>query len=307
MGTTHVRRTPEDRFENLPDYPFSPNYLEIDGGALGPLRMHYVDEGPRDGPVVLLLHGEPTWSYLYRKMIPPLAQSGFRVLAPDFIGFGKSDKISDRNAYSYLGHVDWMKEWTGKLGLRDITFFGQDWGGLIGLRLVAEMPELFARVMIGNTGLPTGDQDLGEAFKQWREFSQTTPTFNIGGIVSRGTARGMGDDVIAAYDAPFPEEDFKAGARAFPMLVPASPDDPAAPAQRAAWESLRKFEKPFLTCFSDKDMIMRGGEAVFKKLIPGAAGQEHFITENASHFLQEDAGPLLAEKLIAFATANDGK
>ncbi|WP_136657107.1 haloalkane dehalogenase [Nitratireductor sp. XY-223] len=301
MGTARVLRTPEDRFENLPDYPFAANYLEIDGGDHGALRMHYVDEGPKDGPAVLLLHGEPTWSYLYRKMIPPIAAAGFRVLAPDFIGFGKSDKIDDRAAYSYLGHVDWMKQFMAALDLRDITFFGQDWGGLIGLRLVAESPELFARVMIGNTGLPTGDQDLGDAFKQWREYSQTTPEFNIGGIVSRGTARGMTEAVAAAYDAPFPDESFKAGARAFPMLVPASPEDPAAPAQRAAWESLRRFDKPFLTCFSDKDIIMHGGEKVFQKLVPGTAGQNHFITENASHFLQEDAGPLLAGKLVEFA------
>ena len=298
---TKVLRTPEERFAQLADYPFEANYLEVDGGDLGPLRMHYVDEGPRDGPVVLLLHGEPTWSYLYRTMIPPLTAAGFRALAPDFIGFGKSDKPVDREAYSYQAHVDWMKDWLAQLQLTDITYFGQDWGGLIGLRLVAEMPDLFARVMIGNTGLPTGDQDLGEAFRQWRAFSQSSPEFNIGGIVSRGTARGMAGEAIAAYDAPFPDESYKAGARAFPMLVPASPDDPAAPAQRAAWESLRRFEKPFLTCFSDKDIIMRGGEAVFKKLVPGAAGQDHFITENASHFLQEDAGPELAGKLMEFA------
>ena len=301
MSNTQVLRTPDERFSGLADYPFAPNYLEIDGGDLGSMRIHYVDEGPKDGPVVLMLHGEPTWSYLYRTMIPPIAEAGFRAVAPDFIGFGKSDKPVDRNAYSYQSHVDWMKDWLSQMGLSDITFFGQDWGGLIGLRLVAEMPELFARVMIGNTALPTGDHDPGEAFKQWRAFSQSSPEFNIGGIVSRGTARGMAGEAIAAYDAPFPDESYKAGARAFPMLVPASPDDPAAPAQKAAWESLRKFDKPFLTCFSDKDMIMQGGEKVFKKLIPGAAGQDHFITTNASHFLQEDAGPELAEKLIAFA------
>ncbi|MCY6380532.1 haloalkane dehalogenase [Hoeflea prorocentri] len=301
MAHEKVLRTPEERFADLPDYPFQPHYETVDGGEYGPLRMHYVDEGPKDGPVVLLLHGEPTWSFLYRKMIPPITAAGMRVVAPDFIGFGKSDKIAERGAYSYLAHVNWMKAFIDRLGLKAITYFGQDWGGLIGLRLVAEAPDLFARVMIGNTGLPTGDQDLGEAFKQWREYSQTTPTFNIGGIVSRGTARGMDEAVAAAYDAPYPSEEYKAGARAFPMLVPASPDDPATAAQRAAWESLRRFEKPFLTCFSDKDMIMRGGEKVFKKLIPGAAGENHFITENAGHFLQEDAGPLLAEKLVSFA------
>ncbi len=299
MSDAAVLRTPEDRFSALPDYNFQPHHIEVQSDA-GPLRMHYVDEGPRDGPVVIMLHGEPTWSYLYRKMIPPLANAGFRALAPDFIGFGKSDKLTDRAAYSYLAHVTWMKEWLDQLALTDITFFGQDWGGLIGLRLVAENPDRFARVMIGNTALPTGHHDLGEAFKQWRQFSQSSPEFNIGGIVSRGTVRGLSDAEVAAYDAPFPDESHKAGARAFPMLVPASPDDPAAHAQLAAWESLSRFEKPFLTCFSDKDMIMRGGEAIFQKKVPGASGQSHFITENAAHFLQEDAGEFLAEKLIDF-------
>lgn len=303
MENTAVLRTPEERFENLPDYPFDPHYLTIDDARHGALRMHFVDAGPRDGAVLLLMHGEPTWSFLYRKMIPPLVDAGFRVLAPDFIGFGKSDKLTDRGAYSYLGHVDWMKQWLDRTELRDVTLFGQDWGGLIGLRLVAEDPDRFARVMIGNTALPTGDHDLGEAFKQWREYSQTTPTFNIGGIVHRGTVSGLSEAEIAAYDAPFPDEQYKAGARAFPMLVPASPQDPAAPAQRAAWEALQRFDKPFLTCFSDKDMIMRGGEAIFKKRVPGAAGQAHFITENASHFFQEDAGPLLADRLAEFVRA----
>ena len=303
MDKKLVLRTPDERFDNIPDYPFAPHYLDLNDSRFDALRMHYVDEGPANGPIVLLLHGEPTWSFLYRKMIPPLAEAGYRVLAPDFIGFGKSDKPVDRNAYSYRSHVDWMKQFIDALKLADITYFGQDWGGLIGLRLVAEMPDLFARVMVGNTGLPTGDQNLGEAFKQWREFSQTTPQFNIGGIVKRGTARGLGIDEVAAYDAPFPDESYKAGARIFPNLVPASPDDPAANDQRAAWKSLMAFDKPFLTCFSDKDMIMRGGEVIFKKLVPGAAGQNHFITENAAHFLQEDAGPLLAEKMIAFIRA----
>ncbi|MCR9134835.1 MAG: haloalkane dehalogenase [Alphaproteobacteria bacterium] len=300
MDKTANLRTPDERFDNLPGYDFQPHYVELDDPQRGPLRMHHVDEGPRDGQVILLLHGEPTWSYLYRKMIPPLARAGFRVLAPDFIGFGRSDKPDNRDAYSYEGHVGWMKQWMDCLSLQQINYFGQDWGGLIGLRLVAENPDRFARVMIGNTALPTGDQDLGEAFTQWREYSQTTPTFNIGGIVHRGTARGMSEGEVAAYDAPFPDESHKAGARAFPMLVPASPDDPAAHAQRAAWVALQAFEKPFLTCFSDKDMIMKGGESVFKKRVPGARGQNHFITENAGHFLQEDAGAFLAERLIDF-------
>lgn len=304
MENLIVQRTPDGRFENLPGYNFRSNYVNIEDPRLGALRMHYVDEGPPGGETILLLHGEPTWSYLYRKMIPPLAQAGFRVLAPDFIGFGKSDKPTDRNAYSYQGHVRWMMQWIETLKIGGLTLFGQDWGGLIGLRLVAENPALFTRVMIGNTALPTGDQDLGEAFKQWRQYSQTTPQFNIGGIVHRGTTRGLSEAEIAAYDAPFPDENFKAGARAFPALVPAQSEDPAAAAQRAAWKSLKLFEKPFLTCFSDKDMIMRGGETFFQNQVPGAAGQNHFITENAGHFLQEDAGSLLAEKMIEFVRAN---
>lgn len=303
MENTAVLRTPDDRFTNLPGYDFQPHYLDLDDPQLGLLRMHYIDEGPPNGEIVLLLHGEPTWSYLYRRMIPPLQQAGFRVLAPDFIGFGRSDKPVDRQAYTYGGHVGWMKQWMDRLSLRDLSYFGQDWGGLIGLRLVAEHPDRFSRVMIGNTGLPTGDQDLGEPFRQWREYSQSTPTFNIGGIVHRGTVQGLSEGEIAAYDAPFPDESYKAGARAFPMLVPAQPDDPAAGAQRAAWAALQTFEKPFLTCFSDRDMIMRGGEKVFKKRIPGAGGQNHFITENAGHFLQEDAGPFLADRLIDFIRA----
>lgn len=300
MVKASVLRTPDDRFDNLPGYDFQPHYLDLEDPHLGPLRMHYIDEGQPDGQQIVLLHGEPTWSYLYRKMIPPLAQAGFRVIAPDFIGFGRSDKPTGRKDYSYLGHVGWMKQWMDQLTLGDLTYFGQDWGGLIGLRLVAENPDLFARVMIGNTALPTGDHDLGDAFKQWREYSQTTPSFNIGGIIHRGTARGLSEAEIAAYDAPYPDESYKAGARAFPMLVPASPDDPAADAQRAAWKGLHAFDKPFLTCFSDKDPIMRGGESIFKQRVPGAQGQNHFITENAGHFLQEDAGPLLAERLIGF-------
>lgn len=301
MTDQSVLRTPDDRFEGLSDFAFAPNYLDVDGGGLGPFRMHYLDEGSRDGPIVLMMHGEPTWCYLYRHMIPPVVAAGCRALAPDFIGFGRSDKPSDRAAYSYQAHVDWMKSWIEQLDLSGITLFCQDWGGLIGLRLAAEMPERFDRIMAGNTMLPTGDHPAGEAFLQWREYSQKAPEFNIGGIVSRGTARGLSEAEVAAYDAPFPDEMFKAGARSFPVLVPITPDDPAAPANRAAWEVLRSWNKPFLTCFADKDMIMKGGEKIFQKLVPGCEGQDHFIVENAAHFLQEDAGPLLGGRLAAFA------
>ncbi len=301
MSDGKVLRASEDRFRNLPNYDFKPNHVDVDGGPLGPMRMHYVDEGLRDGPVVLMLHGEPTWSYLYRHMIPPVVEAGCRALAPDFIGFGKSDKPVDRNVYSFQAHVDWMKDWILQLDLSGITLFCQDWGGLIGLRLAAEMPERFDGIMAGNTMLPTGDHPAGEAFLQWRNYSQNTPEFKIGAIVSRGTVRGLSEAEIAAYDAPYPDESHKAGARAFPVLVPITPDDPAAPANRAAWEQLRKWDKPFLTCFADKDMIMKGGEKIFQKLVPGCAGQGHFVVENAGHFLQEDAGPLLGQRLAQLA------
>lgn len=301
MTENSVLRTPDERFHGLSDYAFEPHYVDVDGGALGPLRMHYLDEGPRDGAVVLMLHGEPTWSYLYRHMIPPVVSAGCRALAPDFIGFGKSDKPVDRAVYTYQAHVDWMKSWIEQLDLTGITLFCQDWGGLIGLRLAAEMPDRFAKIMAGNTMLPTGDHPAGDAFLQWREFSQKTPEFKIGSIVSRGTVRGLNEAEVAAYDAPFPDETHKAGARAFPMLVPITPDDPAASANRAAWKALIAEKKPFLTCFADKDMIMKGGEKIFQKLLPGCEGQDHFIVEDAAHFLQEDAGPLLGERLASFA------
>ena len=301
MTDNTVLRTPEARFANLPDYDFEPNYLSVDGGVLGELRMHYLDEGPNDGPVVLMMHGEPTWSYLYRHMIPPVVAAGCRALAPDFIGFGKSDKPADRNCYSYQAHVDWMKDWIGQFDLSGITLFCQDWGGLIGLRLAAEMPDRFDKIMAGNTMLPTGDHHPGDAFLQWREFSQKSPEFRIGGIVHRGTFNGLSEAEIAAYDAPFPDESYKAGARAFPALVPITPDDPASSANRAAWEVLKNWDKPFLTCFADKDMILGGAWKILHKLIPGCAGQDHFTTENAGHFLQEDAGPMLGERLALFA------
>lgn len=295
-----VIRTPDERFADLPDYPFDAHWIELDGGDLGPLRMHYVDEGPRDGPVALLLHGEPSWSYLYRHMIPVLAARGIRAVAPDLIGFGKSDKPTSTDDYSYKAHVGWMRAFLDGLGLTGMTLFGQDWGGLIGLRLVAENPDRFDRVMIGNTALPTGDHDPGPAFLAWRDFALSNPDFRIGGVVSRGTVRGLSDAETAAYDAPFPSEEYKAGARKFPALVPASPDDPAKPDQVAAWGVLTQWNKPMLCCFSDSDPIMRGVDQVFLKLVPGTKGQDHFTTPQAGHFLQEDAGPMLADRMAGF-------
>ena len=296
-----VLRTPDERFANLPDFPFEPHYAEIDDGEGGVLRVHYLDEGPRDAAPVLLLHGEPSWSYLYRHMVPPLVGAGHRVIVPDQVGFGRSDKPSEQGDYSYARHVAWMSSLIfGALDLTDITFFGQDWGGLIGLRLVAAQPERFARVAVGNTGLPTGDRPPSEAFLAWQEFSQTAPVFPIGAIINGGTVTELSAEVIAAYDAPYPDDSYKAGARIWPSFVPTSPDDPEAPANRAAWEALERFDRPFLCCFSDSDPITGGGEKAFIGRVRGTEGQSHTTIEGAGHFLQEDAGPQLAQVLIDF-------
>ncbi len=288
-------RTPEARFDNLPGYHFSPNYVAING-----LRMHYVDAGPSDGDTVLLLHGEPSWSYLYRHMIPPLSAAGLRVIAPDLIGFGKSDKPARKSDYSYAGHVAWMKTFVEALDLDNITLFGQDWGSLIGLRVAAENEQRFARIAMGNGGLPTGDQQMPEAFHAWRAFARYSPYFPIGRIIQKATVTDLPDDVVAAYDAPFPSAKYKAGARAFPMLVPTRPDDPASDANRAAWEVFKKWHKPFLTTFSNRDPITRGGEVPWQETVPGAQGREHVRILNAGHFLQEDKGPEIADVIIRF-------
>lgn len=297
-------RTPDERFANLPDYPFQPNYIEVDDTEGGTLRLHYVDEGARNAPVALMLHGEPTWSYLYRKMIPIVVNAGYRVIAPDLIGFGRSDKPSLRTDYTYQRHVDWIRALLTQLELKEITLVCQDWGGLIGLRLVAEQPEQFARVVAANTMLPTGDFPLGDTFFKWQKLSQDIPVFATANIIQGGCTIAMPPDVLAAYDAPFPDETYKEGARQFPMLVPATPDDPATPANRKAWESLMRFKKPFLTAFSDKDPITAAGAPVLRKLIPGCEGQAHTTIENGGHFLQEDQGEKLAEVVVAFIQAN---
>jgi len=290
-----ILRTPDERFGNLPGFNFAPHYVEIQG-----LRMHYVDEGPRDADPVLLLHGEPSWCYLYRKMLPVITRAGHRAVAPDFIGFGRSDKLARKDDYSYQMYVDTLAALVDKLDLRKITLFGQDWGGLIGLRIAAEHPERFARIVVANTGLPTGDQQLPEAFLRWQEFSQTSPVFDIGSIVQGGTVTTLSDDVVAAYNAPFPDDSYKAGARVFPSLVPTAPDDPAAPANRNAWEVLRRWEKPFLTAFSDSDPVTRGGDRVFQLQVPGAKNQPHATIKGGGHFLQEDKGEELAAIVVDF-------
>ena len=298
-----ILRTPDERFADLPDWPFAPSYAEV-GPPDARVRMAYVDEGPRDARTILLLHGEPTWSYRYRHVIPPLLAAGLRVVAPDLIGFGRSDKPVDRADYTYQRHLDWLRDLVvGTLDLSDVILFCQDWGGLLGLRLVAEHPERFAGVVASNTMLPTGDHDPGEAFRAWREYSQTTEDFNVGRIVNGGCLRELAPEEIAAYDAPFPDDRHKAGARQFPALVPAVPDDPASAANRAAWEVLTRGERPFLCAFGDADKITGAAEPVLRKLIPGAAGQPHELLEHTGHFCQEDAGPRIAEILVQSAAA----
>ncbi len=293
-------RTPNERFGNLPGYPFTPNYLNVPDSEGGDLRIHYVDEGPKEGEPVLLIHGEPSWSYLYRRMIPIFVQAGYRAVAPDLVGFGRSDKPADRKDYTYQRHVGWMQNWLDQMDLKGITFFGQDWGGLIGLRLVTNNPDRFARVVVANTGLPTGDHRITDAFLKWRKFSIETPEFPVGVIIKGGCKTTLPSEVIGAYDAPFPDESYKEGARIFPSLVPIAPDDPEAPYNRKAWEVLQKFEKPFLTAFSDGDPITHGGDKVFQKLVPGAKGQPHITIQGGGHFLQEDRGEELARVIVDF-------
>ena len=294
-----ILRTPDERFANLPDFPYEPRYEEIDG-----LRIHYVDEGPSDARPVLLLHGEPSWAFLYRKMIPGITAAGLRAVVPDLVGFGRSDKYAHTDDYSYAMQVRVMAELVRRLDLQDAIFFGQDWGGLIGLRVVAEDEARFAAVVVSNTGLPDASEYRGGnplPFLLWRTFSRWTPHFPTSGILDQASVQDLPDDVLAAYEAPFPTRAHMAGARIMPSLVPITESDPAIPANRAAWDVFSRWEKPFLTAFSDSDPITAGGEAVFQERIPGTNGQPHVTIENAGHFVQEDAGEELAEILVALA------
>lgn len=276
-----IYRTPDERFAQIPDFPFEPNYFELTGG----LRLHYLDEGPRNGPIVLMLHGEPSWCFLYRKMIPPVVAAGYRVLAPDLIGFGKSDKLTRKSDYTYAKHVGWMREWFEALGLKNAILACQDWGSLVGLRMVAEMPDKFSGVVLSNGGLPEG-QEAPKAFAAWRRFSKYSPVFPIGRILQRATKTELSAAEVAAYDAPFPTRASKAGARIFPSLVPLG-ENVAVPDQKAAWKVLEAFEKPFTCAFSDGDPITRGGDANFLNRIPGAKLGSH-RTLKGGHFIQED-------------------
>ncbi len=280
-------RTPDERFADLPDFPFQPHYAEVDG-----LRIAWVEDGPADGEPALLLHGEPSWSFLYRSMIPILAAAGMRVIAPDLVGFGRSDKPAEVGEHSYARHVEWMRALAfDVLDLHDVTLVGQDWGGLIGLRLAAEHPDRFKRIVAANTGLPTGDVNMPEIWHRFRIAVQTAPALDIGRFVASGCVRGLSDADRAAYDAPFPDESYKAGPRAMPGLVPYQPDDPASGANRAAWHRLAASTTPLLVAFSDSDPITGAMGPILQRTMVGAAGREHPVIKNAGHFLQEDAGP----------------
>lgn len=290
-----VLRTPDSAFAAVPGFPWEPRYAETADG----LRMAYLDEG--SGPVVLLLHGEPSWSFLWRKVIPVLLDAGCRVVAPDLIGFGRSDKLSDPGAYSYAGHVEWLRSvLLDTLQLQDVTLVGQDWGGLLGLRLVTENPSRFARVVCANTGLPDGLHRLPEEWWAFHDFVQRTPDLPIGFLVSAACLEPLPPEIQAAYDAPFPDASFKAGARAFPSLIPQTPEDPATPANQRAWEVLTMWAKPFLCAFSDGDPITRGADKPFLERVPGTIGQPHTVIEGAGHFLQEDRGAELGEAVVAW-------
>ena len=297
-----VLTTPDSRFENLAGYPFTPHYLEVAASDTQPLRMHYVDEGRADGPPIVLLHGEPTWSYLYRTMIPPLADGGHRVLAPDLIGFGRSDKPSRIGDYSYLRHVEWVTSWLEHLDLRDVTLFGQDWGSLIGLRIAAEQSDRIARIVVANGFLPTAQRRTPPAFYAWRAFARYSPVLPAGRLVAAATVHKVSAEVRAGYDAPFPDKSYQAGARAFPLLVPTSPGDPAVPANRAAWEALGRWEKPFLAVFGARDPILGRADRPLIGHVPGAAGQPH-ARINGGHFVQEDCGPELAARILSWEQA----
>ncbi|MBS1849252.1 MAG: haloalkane dehalogenase [Actinobacteria bacterium] len=308
-----ILRTPDEQFADLPGFTFEPHYVDVpvdaeaapspgdDTGDRARLRVHYLDEGPTDGPVVLLMHGEPSWSYLYRHMIPVLVDAGLRCIAPDLVGFGRSDKPAAQTDHTYARQVAWMRAALfDQLDLSGLTLVAQDWGSLIGLRLVAEHPDRFDRVVIANGGLPDGSGRISDAFLEWQNFAKTAERFPIGAIINGGCTSDLDPAVIAAYDAPFPDDTYTSGPRIYPALVPLAADNPATPANRRAWEALGTFTKPFLTAFSDADPITKGGYRILQGHIPGAAGQPHTTIEGGGHFLQEDRGPQLAQVVADF-------
>jgi haloalkane dehalogenase len=296
-----VLRTPDDRFADLPDFDYQPHYVDVPDQDGGTVRMAYVQVGPDTGPAVLLLHGEPSWSFLYRRVMHVLAAAGLRAIAPDLVGFGRSDKPTEPADHSYARHVEWVRSLAfDALDLHDVTLVGQDWGGLIGLRLVAEHPDRFAAVVAANTGLPTGDVTMPEVWWQFRQAVERAPVLDIARFVQGGCRTTLPAPVLAGYDAPFPDETYKAGPRAMPGLVPTRPDDPAADANRAAWRTLTGSKMPFLVAFSDGDPITGGMAPILRSRMPGAAGLDHPTITGAGHFLQEDAGPILGAAVADF-------
>jgi haloalkane dehalogenase len=292
-------RTPDERFENLPDFTFKPNYIEIDK-----IRIHYVDEGSKDAETVLLMHGEPSWSFLYRHMIPILVEAGYRTIAPDLVGFGRSDKPTKKKDHTYRKHVEWMTKWMIQLDLSKINLFCQDWGSLIGLRMAIENQERFKRIILSNGGLPTGVGMMSKAFLGWRQLSRTSKEFDIGRIIQNGTTTDLTEEILKGYYAPFPDDSYKAGARIMPSLVPISRDDPEHKANKKAVKLFSEWKKPFLTAFSDSDPITRGGEMLWINHVLGARDLEHPTIKNAGHFLQEDKGPEIAQIIIKFIKEN---
>lgn len=296
-----VLRTPEERFAALPGFDHRPRYAEVPDGDGGTLRMAYVDAGPADGPVALLLHGEPSWSFLYRHVLDELTAVGVRVVAPDLVGFGRSDKPTRTADHSYARHVEWTRALAFEvLDLREVTLVGQDWGGLIGLRLVAEHADRFARVVAANTGIPTGDHDMPAEWWRFRRAVEAAEVLDVARLVQAGCVHELVPEVRAAYDAPFPTEEHKAGPRVMPSLVPTRPDDPATEANRAAWRALGSWDRPFLVAFSDSDPITGAMGPVLLRHVPGAQGLDHPVIEHAGHFLQEDAGRRLGRTVARF-------
>lgn len=316
-----VLRTPDDRFEGLEGFDHRPRYVTVDDRRLGPLRLHHVEAGPAGGDPVVLLHGQPTWSYLWRTVIDRLAALGHRVLAPDLVGFGRSDKPARRTDHTVAGHVAWTGAWLEALNLRHVTLVAQDWGGPIGLGALAAAPGRFDRVVAANTILhacdPAMDADvswanhadghghvvLQQELVDYVLLSQRLATLQPSLFVRFATAEPPPEAVLAAYDAPFPDERYLAGPRQFPVLIPLTPSDPGTAVTRAAWEVLRRWEKPFLTVYSDGDPASRGWDRVFHRLVPGAAGRPPVTLAGAGHFLQEDRGEALADAVDAFVQA----
>ncbi|MEU4225909.1 haloalkane dehalogenase [Nonomuraea sp. NPDC026600] len=293
-------RTPEERFADLPDFPYEPRYAEVADG----LRMAYVEAGRADGAPVVLLHGEPTWSFLYRHVMRELAAAGLRAIAVDLVGFGRSDKPAERADHTYARHVEWTRALLfDALGLTGVTMVGQDWGGLIGLRIAAEHPERVAAIVAANTGLPTGDIPMPEVWHRFKDAVMNAPALDIARFVQAGCKSELSPAVRAAYDAPFPDESYKVAAKAMPGLVPITPDDPAAPANRAAWQVLTTLDRPFLVAFSDGDPITGGMAPILIKSMAGAAGRSHPVITGAGHFLQEDAGGELGRHIAEFVIA----